>query len=98
MRSSFLKNFQLVAFGDVGTAWQGSSPFSEDNPVNITNVTAPPIFDINVKSFREPVVGGYGFGARVLLFGYFVRADYAWGVENKRVQDPKFYISLGYDF
>ena len=69
-----------------------------DNPVNITTVTAPPIFSINVKSFREPVVGGYGVGARMLLFGYFIRADYAWGVENNIVQDPKFYLSLGYDF
>ena len=98
LRSSFFKNFQIVGFADVGTAWQGSSPFSKDNPVNVTRVTAPPIFSIDVKSFREPIVGGYGVGARVLLFGYFIRADYAWGVENKIVQDPKFYLSLGYDF
>jgi len=98
IRSSFFKNFQIVGFADVGTAWQGKSPFDKDNPVNITTVTAPPIFSINVKSFKEPIVGAYGVGARMLLFGYFIRLDYGWGIENKIVQDPKFYISLGYDF
>jgi len=28
MSSSFLRNFQLVAFGDIGTAWTGPSPYS----------------------------------------------------------------------
>lgn len=98
IRSSFFKNFQVVGFADVGTAWQGKSPFLKDNPVNISTITAPPIFSIDVKSFNEPVVGGYGVGARMLLFGYFVRLDYAWGVANNTVQKPKFYLSLGYDF
>jgi len=98
IRSSFFKNFQVVGFADVGTAWQGKSPFDAENPVNTTTITAPPIFSINVKSFKEPIVGGYGLGARMLVFGYFIRLDYAWGIENKVVQDPKFYVSLGYDF
>ncbi len=31
LSSSFLRNFQLVAFGDIGTAWTGVSPYSPEN-------------------------------------------------------------------
>lgn len=98
VKSSFFKNFQVVGFADVGTAWQGASPFSEDNPVNTFTVSAPPLISVDVRSFREPIVGGIGAGARMLLFGYFIRLDYAWGIENNVFQDPKLYVSLGYDF
>ncbi|MBT8218719.1 MAG: outer membrane protein assembly factor [Bacteroidia bacterium] len=98
IRSSFFKNFQLVGFADAGTAWQGKSPFSSDNPVNIFTVTSPPLISVDVKSVREPIVAGYGVGARIQLFGYLIRLDYAWGIENKKVQDPKLYLSIGHDF
>jgi hypothetical protein len=32
--SSFLRNFQIVGFGDIGTAWTGKGPFSENNSLN----------------------------------------------------------------
>ncbi len=31
IKSDFLNNFQIVAFGDVGTAWTGLNPYSKDN-------------------------------------------------------------------
>jgi hypothetical protein len=51
-----------------------------------------------VNYFRDPIVYGYGGGIRTLLFGYFVRLDYAWGVETRVVQDPRLYFSIGMDF
>jgi hypothetical protein len=53
---------------------------------------------IKVNYFRNPVVMGYGFGLRSMLLGYFVRFDYAWGVETGIVQDPILYFSIGTDF
>ena len=41
---------------------------------------------------------GYGFGARATVFGYFVKFDYAFGLENKEVKSPVTYLTLGYDF
>ncbi len=98
LRSSLLKNFQLVGFFDVGTAWQGSSPFDDDNPLNTDTIETNDFVSIKVNFFRDPIVLGYGVGARTMLFGYFVRVDYAWGVETKVVQEPKLYLSIGTDF
>jgi len=103
LRSKLLRDFQLVSFFDVGTAWSGSDPFDEDNPVNITTYPDPNVpqsgpVTVRVRRFREPIIYGYGFGARTTLFGYFIRVDYAWGVETGIRQKPKLHFSLGYDF
>ncbi len=95
--SNFVRNFQLVAFFDAGTAWQGVNPFNETSPLN-TFETSNTNVNIEVNYFRDPIVYGYGGGIRTLLFGYFVRLDYAWGVETRVVQDPRLYFSIGMDF
>ena len=99
IRNNFIRNFQLVAFGDIGTAWHGPSPFSSNNPLNIVEISDPdnPV-EIEVNFFRNPIVAGYGLGARAVLFGYFLRLDYARGIETGQVQDGQFYLSLGTDF
>ncbi len=104
LRSNFLRTFQLVAFMDAGTAWQGLNPFSSDNPLNtkvITNAERPQDYapvTVTVQYFRNPLVMGAGLGARAMLFGYFIKLDYAWGIETGRVQKPIFYFSIGQDF
>lgn len=98
IRSSFFRNFQAIGFFDVGTAWQGLTPFSKDSPLNTIFLSNPPTVNVKVNYFRDPIVAGYGFGIRSMLFGYFIRLDYAWGVETRVVQDPRFYFSIGMDF
>ena len=56
------------------------------------------MIDVEVTYFRDPIVAGYGFGVRSVLFGYFLKLDYAWGIETKVVQDPILYFSMGMDF
>jgi len=97
IRSDFINNFQIVAFGDVGTAWTGVSPWSEDNQLFTRYIYRKPLF-IKVEMQKDPVVEGFGFGARTRLFGYFLRGDLAWGVEDGRIQKPVFYFSLSLDF
>lgn len=97
IKSDFISNFQVIAFGDVGTAWTGKTPYSNDNSFNVKTIEAPPITVI-LKNHREPIVGGYGFGVRSRLWGYFVRFDYAYGVEDTIIQKPVAYLSLGFDF
>jgi len=97
IRMSFFRNFQVTGFLDVGTAWLGVSPFDRKNPLNTLNLSNPAV-DLEVNFFRDPIVIGYGFGARTTLFGYFIRADYGWGVDTKVVGDPIFYFSIGTDF
>lgn len=103
IRSTFLRNFQLVGFFDAGTAWIGKSPFSDENPLNIKNLQDinppgdPNVF-LTVKFFRDPFVMGYGGGVRMLILGYYLRIDYAQGIETGEKLDPRLFFSLGYDF
>jgi hypothetical protein len=53
---------------------------------------------VSITNNREPVVYGYGFGFHSRMLGYFVRADWAWGVDDGRVLDRVFYLSLNMDF
>ncbi|MFK8057297.1 MAG: hypothetical protein AB8F78_14330 [Saprospiraceae bacterium] len=97
-KSNFIRQFQLVAFTDVGTAWSGVTPFTRENPINTVTFAEDPSYVLTVNYFRDPVVLGYGLGARVNLFGYFLRLDRAWGVETGQVLDPRWHLSLGLDF
>lgn len=97
LRSDFINNFQLVAFGDIGTAWTGLTPYSDDNAL-FTRIIRKGGLLITVREQRQPLVGGLGFGARARLLGYFIRADYAWGIEDMVVNKPVFYVSLSLDF
>ena len=53
---------------------------------------------ITLDANRDPIVAGFGAGARLQLLGYFIRLDWAWGVENMQVQPRMFYLSLSLDF
>lgn len=95
--SGFLKNFQLVAFGDVGTAWTGPQPWSPLNSIYTNYVDSGP-YHVLVTVQKEPLVGGFGMGARVHLFGYFVRGDVSWGLEDYHINKPVYYLSFSLDF
>jgi Tol biopolymer transport system component len=99
IKSAFLRNFQIVGFFDIGTAWEGLSPFNDENPLNTVTIDNPatPI-TVKVNYFRNPIVSGFGYGVRSTLFGYYVRLDIARGLETGVVQDRRFYLSLGTDF
>jgi len=97
INSDFLNNFQLVGFFDIGSAWSGPSPWDKRNHLNRTVIKNGPLV-IVVDKGNEPIVAGYGFGLRSRLLGYFVRADWAWGIENHVVLPRIFYLSLSLDF
>lgn len=99
IRSDFIQNFQIIGFGDLGTAWTGNSPYSDNNSLNTTvignNIT--PLI-ITLKTQHNPIVGGYGFGFRSRIFGYFIRIDRAWGVQDGIILKPIWHLSLSLDF
>jgi hypothetical protein len=98
-KSQLLNTFQIVGFFDMGSAWTGANPFSRTNGFN-TNVyggnTNP--FQATVTDFRNPFLFGYGIGARANLVGYFIKLDYAYGIENDEIRSPVTYLTIGYDF
>jgi len=97
INSDFLNNLQVVGFADAGSAWTGLTPFNSKNAYDTETLTNGPV-TIIVDKNRPPVVFGYGFGLRSRLFGYFVRADWAWGVEGRVILPRVFYLSLSLDF
>ena len=96
VRSDFFNNLQLAVFGDVGSAWTGSGPYADDNDFNTETISRNPL-TIEIKSQREPIVAGYGFGVRTRLLGYFMRADWAWGIDDGVQLPSVFYFSLSLD-
>ena len=97
INSDFFNNFQIVGFFDAGSAWSGLTPWSSINAYNkytIENGPITVIIDIDRPSF----VAGYGYGLRTRLFGYFMRFDWAWGIEGNVILPRIFYFSLNLDF
>jgi hypothetical protein len=97
LRSNFLNSLQIIGFGDIGTAWSGKSPWSGKNGYDTEKFTNGPV-SVTLDSNRDPVVEGYGAGVRAQLFGYFIRADWAWGIENRYILPRIFYLSFSLDF
>lgn len=102
IRMELIRNFQLVGFFDMGTAWEGVSPFSKTNPLfteEIPNIPNRPSVIVRVKKYRTPVIMGFGPGFRTSLLGYFIRLDLAWGYDSGELsKKPIAYFSLGMDF
>ena len=98
INNAFIRNFQLVQFVDLGTAWNGSYDKWERPSVMYTNSNNPGIA-VKVKAGGVgPFAGGYGFGARSTLLGYFVKFDVAWQMNGIFQGKPVTYFALGLDF
>ncbi len=94
---SFFENFQVVTFFDIGSAWSGPTPWSSKNAYDSDVINQGPI-TIKIDANRDPIVAGYGFGIHTMLLGYFMRFDWAWGIENRQVLPHVFYFSMSLDF
>lgn len=95
--SNFIRNFQLTAFGDLGTAWTGWNPYSPENSLYTKYIQNGPL-TISVEIQKDPMIAGLGLGARTTILGYFVRGDVAWGAEDGKMGKPVYYLSLSLDF
>jgi hypothetical protein len=83
----------------LGSAWHGFNPYSTENTLN-TNVYGAQGNPVQVTLFKqkEPIVGGFGAGLRSRIFGYFVRLDFAWGVDDMQVKKGMTMLSFCTDF
>jgi hypothetical protein len=95
MNNAFIRNFQLVQFTDLGTAWNGKFNGIQRPYV----IYGQPPVTVNIKTGGiGPFVGGYGFGARSTLLGYFLRVDAAWTMDGIFQGKPIWYFAMGLDF
>lgn len=95
--SSFIRNMQFVGFYDIGTSWSGTPPFSSGTSVSYKVVEGGP-FQAQIKDYLNPWIYSYGTGVRTVLFGYYVKFDLAWPVQNYDVGKPRGFLTLGFDF
>lgn len=95
--SNFWSSLQAVGFFDIGSAWTGLTPFSGGNAYEYDIVKQNPI-TVYVDSNRSPIVYGFGYGLRAQVLGYFLRFDWAWGVDRNVILPRIFYFSLSTDF
>jgi len=95
--SNFFRNLQFVGFYDIGTSWSGSPPFSDETSVSYDVIKSGPI-TARIKNYLNPWLYSYGVGARTVVFGYYVKFDVAWPVENYEVGKPRGFLTLGFDF
>jgi outer membrane protein assembly factor BamA len=95
INNAFIRNFQLIQFFDLGSAWNGKF----DNLKRPYIIYGNPPLQVRVKTGGVgPLIGGYGFGARSTLLGYFLRVDAGWPMGGFFVGKPLWYFSLGVDF
>jgi hypothetical protein len=100
INNAFLRNFQVIQFIDLGTAWNGKFNGIQ-RPTEIFPSPNPQANPINVRidaGGLGPFAGGYGFGVRSTLLGYFIRADLGWPMKGVFRGPSVFYLSLGLDF
>ena len=97
INNAFIRNFQLIQFTDLGTAWNGkydkferpTTVYGNDDPVNPSPIT----FRTRAGGIG-PFAGGYGFGARSTLLGYFLKLDAAWQMNGIFKGKPILYFAL----
>ncbi len=95
--SNFFRNMQIVGFYDVGTSWSGPAPFNSGGSVRRKQVVSGP-FTVSLNEYLNPWLYSYGVGLRSVMLGYYLKFDFAWPVENFKVQQPRLMVTLGFDF
>ena len=95
--SEFFRSVMLVGFADIGTAWQGSSPYSLSNPFN-TKIVQAPLYTLTVSTQRDPFLYALGFGLRAKILGHYIKFDQGWGYSERALLKPQTTVSIGLDF
>jgi hypothetical protein len=97
INNAFVRNFQLIQFIDLGSAWNGA--YNKLSRPSITYSSQDPTVQVNIKAPGiGPFLGGYGFGARSTLLGYFLKFDAGWPMNGFFRGKPIYYFSMGLDF
>lgn len=97
INNAFLRNFQLVQFLDLGAAWNGAYDKIKRPAVLYSEPNNPVVVRIKAGGIG-PFAGGYGFGVRSLLLGYFLRFDAGWELNGFFKDKPVLYFAMGLDF
>lgn len=97
INNAFLRNFQVIQFVDLGSAWNGA--YSKLSRPVVPYPPDPSDLTVYLKAGGiGPFVGGYGFGVRSTLLGYFLRLDAGWEMRGVFRGKPLMHFAMGVDF
>jgi Tol biopolymer transport system component len=98
INNAFLRNFELIQFFDLGSAWNGAYN-KLSRPTEVYPSDGSSDLTVLIKAGGiGPFAGGYGFGARSTLLGYFLRLDCGWEMNSFFHSKPILQVSMGVDF
>jgi hypothetical protein len=97
INNAFIRNFQLVQFFDLGSAWNGAYDKIERPSVMYSQPGNPVVVKIKAGGIG-PLAGGYGFGVRSTILGYFLRLDTGWEMKGFFKGAPIWYFAMSLDF
>lgn len=98
INNALIRNFQIIQFVDLGSAWNGK--YDKIGRPSLTySDPSDPTVQVKIKAPGVgPFLGGYGFGARSTLLGYFLKLDAGWPMNGFFKGKPIYYFSMGLDF
>lgn len=94
-----LYGFSLYPFLDIGSVWNEGNPFDRKNknPTDIRVVGAEPVI-VELRTLKSPFVFAFGMGLRTVFFGYTLRADFGWSVDDNTLRKPSLMLGVGQSF
>jgi hypothetical protein len=100
INNAFLRNFQVIQFFDLGTAWNGAYNKIGRPTITYQDQTNPsnPVTVLVKAGGIGPFAGSYGFGVRSTLLGYFLRLDLGWQMNSFFGKNKVLAFSMGVDF
>ena len=97
INNAFLRSFQVVTFVDFATAWTGKA-LSLTRPNAVYGNTTGSGTTVLIKpGGLGPFIGGYGYGFRGRVLGYFGRLDIGYNM-NRFFKKPIIHLAVGVDF
>ncbi|HTQ28410.1 MAG TPA: hypothetical protein VMI35_09790 [Puia sp.] len=98
INNAFLRNFEVLQFIDLGSAWNGAYNKLARPEQQYSDPNNPNVIVLIKAGGIGPFVGGYGFGIRSTLLGYFLRLDTGWQMSGFFANKPIWHVSMGLDF
>ncbi|WP_423736560.1 hypothetical protein [Chitinophaga caseinilytica] len=96
INSAFLRNFQLISFIDIGTAWNGETEVQRRELYGIRNRRR--CGDPHQGRLPRALRRRLGFGARTTVLGYFARFDGRLAHDRVLPRQTAAHLRLGVDF
>ena len=97
--SEVFGNLAIHGFSDIGTSYYDNSIFSSANTLSKRGIpSAAGGIAATVYGLKNPIIGAVGTGISTKIYGYQLRLDYAYGIEDQKIKSGVFHLGIGSKF